>query len=393
MKQNRYVILISGMIIQFCAGVLYLWSVFKIPVSGHLHWDIHATSYTSSIMIACFVLGIVLGGRAQDTFGPRKVTAIGSIFFSGGIALTALVPISAPWLLYITYGILGGLGVGCVYTCAISTVQKWFPEKRGFATGMIMGAFGLSLVVFAPLAETMLTHLGVPVTFGVLGGGFLVICLICAIFIVRPAQAAAAQAATDKTQFSPLEMLRTRQFLFIFISMFLLLPTNFILNPQLKDLGISRGLSVNAAVVTVMITGIASAAGRLVLTWISDTIGRKPALYIIGILLLLSTVLILFAEKTLFIVCCAVITFAFGGSAGVYAAVTTDNFGTKHSGMNFGCVMVAFGLCSLLAPIIGNAVASLGSPEYRFVFAAASVVVSLIFLTMIRKPESLQSAK
>lgn len=393
MKRNRYAVLVCGMLIQFCAGIIYMWSVFKEPVVNYFNWESSAAVFTSSIMLAFFVLGIVIGGRVQDMIGPRKVTIAGSVLISGGMLLTAVIPASTPWLIYVTYGILGGFGVGCVYTCTISTIQKWFPDRRGFATGMIVSAFGLSLVVFAPLARTMLAQAGVPTTFAIFGAGFLVICVICGLFIVRPEQQNTAAVVSDKKQFSPSEMLRTRQFYFIFASMFLLTPAYFILNPQLLSLGKARGLSEDIAIFAVMVTGIASAAGRLIVAWISDTIGRKAALFSIGAITLVSVILLFFAQGTWYLACCAAIAFAFGGSAGVYAAVTADHYGTKHSGMNFGCVMVAFGLSALLSPAVGNAIEGAGGKNLAFIYAAVTTVLALLCMAMIRKPEALQKAK
>ncbi|MGI5985945.1 MAG: MFS transporter, partial [Oscillospiraceae bacterium] len=162
--KNRYVVLISGMLIQLCAGIIYMWSVFKGPVAQHLEWDPANAALTSSIMLAAFVLGIIAGGRAQDKIGPKFVTAAGSVMISVGMLLTALVSKQSPWLVYITYGIIGGLGVGTVYTATVSVIQKWFPDKRGFATGLMVSAFGFSLVIFAPLTNSLLTKIGVPST-------------------------------------------------------------------------------------------------------------------------------------------------------------------------------------------------------------------------------------
>ena len=140
--KNRYGMLAAGMLVQLCAGIIYMWSVFKGPVSQHLEWDPAKAALTSSIMLAVFVLGIILGGRAQDKIGPKIVTTAGSIMLSLGIILTAMVTKEIPWLVYITYGIIGGFGVGTVYTATVSVIQKWFPDKRGFATGFMVAAFG-----------------------------------------------------------------------------------------------------------------------------------------------------------------------------------------------------------------------------------------------------------
>jgi len=184
--RKRYCILTAGMVIQFCAGIIYGWSVFRGPVAAYLEWDVGSAALTSSVMLSMFVIGIIIGGWAQDRLGPMRVTLAGSILIGGGMMCTALITKNAPWLVYVTYGCIAGLGVGTVYMSTIASVQKWFPDRRGFASGMIVCAFGLSLVVFAPLAKLMLRELGVPGTFLIFGAGFLLVCGFCAIFIKNP---------------------------------------------------------------------------------------------------------------------------------------------------------------------------------------------------------------
>lgn len=388
MKTNRYTVLISGMLIQFCAGIIYMWSVFKEPVAQHLSWAAESAAFTSSIMLAAFVLGIIVGGRVQDKIGPRKVTAAGSVLISLGMILSSFVTAAAPSLIYLTYGILAGFGVGCVYTCTVSTIQKWFPDKRGFATGMIVSAFGFSLVVFAPLARAMLGSLGVQGTFLIFGGAFLVVCLIASLFIVIPPAAAPAGKAAGKAagrQFTTLQMLKTRQFYLIAGSMLFLLPAYFIINPLLMTLGVERGLSEELALLGVMITGIASASGRLLISWMSDKTGRKAAIISIGLLTVAAACVMIIAEGVLFLVCIAAIAFAFGGSSAVFAALTTDYYGTKSAGLNFGCVMVAFALSSLLSPVVSGAISS-GGYTSSFILAAVTAAVSILLIAVLKPP-------
>jgi Sugar phosphate permease len=385
MKKNRYVILISGMLIQLCAGIIYMWSVFKKPVATHLNWDENSAVFTSSIMLSAFVLGIIFGGRLQDKIGPKKITLAGSLMISLGMISTAFVPASAPWLLYLTYGVAGGFGVGFVYTCTIATIQKWFPDKRGFATGMIVSAFGFSMVLFAPAARALLGSLGVKNTFLVFGFSFLIICCACSFFIERPegTTAAVPAAASSQKQFTTAEMLRTNQFYLIAGSMLFLLPAYFILNPLLMTLGEARNLPENIAVFAVMITGICSAAGRLIISWMSDKTGFKTALLLIGSLTLCGSLCMSFAQGVFFLVCVAVIAFAFGGSSGLYAAVTASKFGTKNAGMNFGCVMLAFGISALLSPAAAGMLPGENHTS-AFILAAITAAVSIVLMLMIK---------
>jgi len=389
---NRNVVLLAGMLIQLCAGIIYMWSVFRAPVAQHLSWAEQSASLTSSIMLAMFVVGIVIGGRIQDKIGPTKVTLAGSVIFSVGMILTSLITPAAPWLVYVTYGIVGGFGVGAVYTTTVSLVQKWFPDKRGFATGMLVSSFGFSLVAFAPAARALLaSSLGVPGTFLAIGLLFLVVCSLSSLLIKNPpanyvvAGKAAASASVQK-HYTTAEMLKTGRFYLITVSMMCLLSAYFILNPLLMTLGVERGLSESLALLGVMITGIASASGRLLFSWASDAIGRKQAILIIVIVTLCAVLGLIWARGVLFLVCIAAIACAFGGSAGVYPAITADNFGTKHIGFNYGCVMVGFGVSALLFPLLSNALVVNNNYTWSFVVSGIACAIAIVLLLLLKKP-------
>ena len=393
-KGNRNVVLGAGMVLQLCAGIVYMWSVFRGPVAAYLNWDPADAAFTSSIMLAAFVVGIVGGGKLQDKLGPRVVLIGASLLFSLGMILTSLVTAANPKMIYVTYGVIAGLGVGMVYTTTVSVVQKWFPDRRGFATGMMVSAFGFSLVIFTPIASSLLASKGVPFTFTAIGILFLVVCTLSSLPIVNPPQdflpAGAAKQGVKPAQkhYQTGEMLKTAQFYKIFFGMMLILPAYFILNPQFKALGAERGLSDAFQNVLVMTTGIASAAGRLLFSWASDRIGRKNAIYgIIGVTLVAVLALIV-AQGFLFLACVALIAFAFGGCASVFPALTADNFGTKFMGLNYGCVMVGFGIAALGAPKLAGLFPQDASHTLSFVMAAVSCLIALGFIALIKKPKT-----
>lgn len=392
--KNRYGILASGMLMQLCAGIIYMWSVFKAPVAAYLNWDAGAASFTSSVMLSAFVVGIIGGGVLQDRFGPQRIALVGSVLMSVGMILTSFVTGGAPYLIYLTYGVIGGLGVGFIYTTAVSIVQKWFPDRRGFASGMMVSAFGFSLVIFSPVAKALLASQGVPFTFAAIGILFLVVCVLCSFLIGDPPAGYLPAGFTPKAakavsrHSTTKEMLSTGRFYLIALSMFFILSAYFILNPIFMTLGTARGLSEELALLGVMLTGVGSASGRLLCSWLSDLIGRKNAmLFIIG-LTLVSLLVLIFANGPLYLVCIVLIAFAFGGSAGVYPAITADHYGTKFMGSNYGCVMVGFGVSALVFPIISNLLAKNGDYTGAFLISAGASILSLILMLLLKNPEN-----
>ncbi|WP_066644615.1 OFA family MFS transporter [Christensenella timonensis] len=397
-SQNKFLPLFAGAIIQLCIGIIYIWSIFQPAVMEYYAWSAADASVTFSIMLATFVLGIVLGGRLNDKKGPRPVVFLGGAMFVAGILLSSFVPQNMPWLIYVFYGGMAGFGVGAAYTSTISCAQKWFLDKRGFATGIIVCTFGASTVVFTPIVNTLLKAVGVSQTFLILAVIFAVVILVFGWFVKNPSREymdafhVALPDLSRQKQYAPLEMVKTKYYYFIFLSMMLLTPAYFIINPLLKSLGELRNLSEAAALAGVMVTGIASAAGRLVAPWLSDKIGRRNVLFVLYLVTLVCILLLTFAQSYLFIVLIALIAFAFGGSAGVFPAVTADYFGIKNNGVNYGLIMIAFAVSGLLFPAIAKVVTIDGIPTpWTFIIPAAACVVGII-VTALLKNDSAKKA-
>lgn len=392
---NRYLVLAAGMVIQLCAGIIYMWSVFKKPVTDYLSWDSGSAALVTSIMMVAFVVGMVIGGKILLMLGSKRTAIIGSLVMSFGIFVTAFVSSGCPDLLFLTYAVIGGLGVGIVYTCTVANVQKWFFDRRGFATGMMVGAFGFSMVIFAPVASYLLKEVGVPMTFEVFGIAFLVICLISSMFLVSPPKdytvsknGVQINVQMSQKQYTTKEMLHTKSFYLIFFSLFFVIPAFFILNPLLKPLGIERGLTDSLATLGVMIVGASSAAGRLSITWLSDRIGRLQALFLIIVLTAIGIIAAIVAQNIMFLVCISLIGYAFGGVSGVYATITADHFGTQNMGVNYGIVCLALGASSLTFTCINNVLSGSGDYTLSFLIAAATCVVSVVLVFFLRREKN-----
>lgn len=398
-KENKALPLIAGAVIQLCIGIIYIWSIFQPAVMEYYGWEAADASVTFSIMLATFVLGIVVGGRLNDKKGPRPVVFMGGIIFCTGIFLSSFVPQTMPQLIWLFYGGMAGFGVGAAYTSTISCAQKWFMDKKGFATGIIVCTFGASTVVFTPVVNTLLKSVGVSQTFMTLSLIFLAVILIFGWFVKNPSQAymdkftALLPDLSKQKQCTPGDVLKSKYYYFIFFSMLLLTPAYFIINPLLKSLGELRSLTEAAALAGVMVTGMASAAGRLIAPWLSDKLGRKNVLFLLYGITLVCILLLIFAESYAFIALIALVAFAFGGSAGVYPAVTADYFGIKNNGVNYGLVMISFAVSGLAFPAIAKVVTPGGVPTaWTFAVPAIGAVVGIIMTAMLKKDSAKKAA-
>lgn len=380
---------ISCMVVMFCIGIVYMWSVFQQPVINHYGWNASAVSFISSAMIMMFVTGIFLGGVILDRTSPRLVVVVGGVLFFAGLFSTSMLSDSAPWLIYITYGVLAGSGVGFAYSGSLNCVQKWFPHKRGFAAGICVCAFGLSVVVFSPIAEWLLANQGVPLTFRLLSIIFAVAIGLSSVFIKNPSEEYIASLNLPKTvtegkQYTVLEAVRHRKFWYMCSALFFLPAAYMIIIPLVKTLAAARGIPEAQASITVQLVGVASAASRLILPTLSDKVGRSKTIFFMTIVTVVASLAMIFAGGILYSVAVFLIVFAYSGPAGIYPAMCNDAFGSKNMGSIFGLAFLSIGFSSLLFTWLASVLSADGAAtgDYTLSFAVAAVVCLIPMVCM-----------
>ena len=387
-RQNKQglKVLFAGAALQLFLGIVYVWSVFKAPVSSYYGWDPIDVGLTANFMLCFFAAGILAGGRVQAIIGVKYTALIGGLMVSAGMLASSFIPADgkAPvFLIYLFYGIISGSGVGVAYNAIISNAQKWFPENRGFATGVSVCAFGFSTVVFAPLIGMMNSKMDVNVTLLILSGVFAAATLSIFGFIKSPEQVASASAPMMKgKQYTTSEMIKTLRFYLIALSMMFGMSVFFVVNPDLKDLANSRN-AASFATALVMAMGVSNTLGRLCVPLMSDKIGRETTDIVILSATSLAAFCLCFVGGFGLIATISVVAFCFGGFAGLYPVLTSDNFGIKNVGSNYGAVMIGFMISALLFPFL---ISKIDAQTVKFVllgiFSAIGAVL-IVFLKII----------
>lgn len=404
-KESALPSIIGCLIVQLCVGILYLWSVYKNPIIATYKMPGDAATMISSYMLFSFVFGAFIGGFVNDKKGPRFTATIGIIMFSLGIFLTGLLTENNIGLMNLTYCVLGGLGSGFAYSSCISCLQKWMPHRRGIASGLAVSAFGLSTVVFAPLSQwlmrtfqtgtALVKDVEVMTTnfqnvFFILAGIFFVLGIIGTLMIRLPsmdyikALNLPAAQTTNVKNYTLGQAVRTVPFWCIFFGLFFIVGTWNLVVPLIKGLGQERGLTEALAVFAVSFTGIPNAGGRLIVASVSDKIGRANTTIIIALITLISALLLTFIAGISFIVVISVIAFCYGGTASINAALTTDFFGPKNSGTNYGVIMLALGLSSIFYNLVSTKILS-GAAIATFIMAAVTAAIPVILMLVIKK--------
>ena len=182
---NRWTIAIAGVFLQMALGAVYAWSVFRVPLSKQFGWSISQVTLTFTISI--FVLGFAafFGGLWMAKKGPRVVALTGAILYGVGVFLASFSAYKL-WWLYLSYGFIGGLGLGFGYIVPVAVLVKWFPDKRGLITGIAVGGFGAGALITAPVATRLIQSVGVLTTFAYLGIAYLIVGVIAALFLQNP---------------------------------------------------------------------------------------------------------------------------------------------------------------------------------------------------------------
>jgi len=311
---------------------------------------------------------------------------------AAGMFATAFIPLKAPWLIYVTYGIVGGFGVGASYNANITAAQKWFPKNRGFATGVSVCAFGFSTVLFAPFVEALIKRFGLNSAFIILSVVFLVAVVALFSFIKFPESVGTIDAASarllEKEQYATAQILGKKEFYAISLSLMFATAAFFILNPSFKTFAIERGLDPMIGTALVMLTGVASALGRLGVPLLSDTIGREKAALLIILITAAACVALIFVQGAVFMLTIALIAFCYGGYAGVYPVLTADYFGIKNVGSNYGAVMVGFAISALVFPMI---IGKIDDITAKFIVLAALALIGALLIALLMRAKTRRS--
>ena len=394
---NRWIVVLGSIIMQLSLGAIYTWSLFNAPLVETFGWDPGATVFTFSVTLVCFALAINIAGSIQDKIGPRKVATAGGILTGLGVAASAFA--TTPTMLYITYGIIAGLGIGAAYVTPLASCIKWFPEKRGLITGLVLAALGVGGMVFKPIILWFIMNVGVSTAFLYLG-------MIYGALIITGAQLLAVPPADYKPpgwsppapawggsfvpglrNFTMAEAIKTPQLYMLFLWMYIVAASGLMVISVAANIGIEMaGLSLATAGNAVVSFSLFNAAGRLGLGGISDRFGRRTSIMFIFVLMGLGLLILSLTSltyATLLLATCMV-GFAFGGMAPILPTLTAEWFGTVNVGNNYGTIFIFYALAALTAPRLPIAIGF----EAAFLVGASACALGFAVAFMSKPPKA-----
>lgn len=360
--KHPWTILAAGAAIQVLTGLPAAWGVFQQPVMEEYGLSEQGAGYAFGILIAAFGVGCVLGGFLQDRHGPRCAGLWGTALLCGGFFAAGLLPPGSAEAFFLAFSIPAGLGTAFLYPSIQSCAQKWYADRKGLATGVIGGAVGLSgafLTVFVRTAvQGFWVVQGIRGAFWALGAVTLPVCLVGSLLLQDPPQTGQTQKPQENGKntidLAPQQMLRTKQYWLCAGAVCFSTPAVLLFSPIILKLGMERGLEEQAALWSVVLGSVGSAAGRLLMPLLSDRIGRRPTDMLLFAVSAGLSAGFAFAQGWGVVACYAGLTFCYSALAAVLPALSTDLFGFPHAGVNYGFLALGQSVGSLAFPFAAN---------------------------------------
>lgn len=396
--KNRWLIAASAVGIHISIGSVYAYSVMTNPVKDIFEVEGSVIKWAFKIAILLLGLSAAFLGRWVEKVGPKVSGTTAGIFYGVGIIGSGLaVQLGSLTMFYICYGIIGGIGLGLGYITPVSTLVKWFPDRRGLATGMAIMGFGFAALIFGPVMQSLFDSVGVANAFYILGVIYMVLILSSASYIERPPEGYLPEGfkpgegkkiKADISNVTANESLKTPRFYYIWIMMFINIACGIAIissaSPMMQE---KLNYTAMQAAAIVGLIGVFNGFGRILWSSASDFLGRANTYIIFFAFQILAFYFLpkISTEITFLIVLFTVITM-YGGGFAMLPAFLGDLFGTKQLGAIHGMVLAAWGLAGVVGPTIYDVVkTNTGSLNDTLeVFAGLFVIALIISIIMKR---------
>jgi len=396
--KNRWLIAASAVGIHISIGSVYAYSVMTNPVKDIFDVDGSVIKWAFKIAILLLGLSAALLGRWIEKVGPKISGTTAGIFYGVGILGSGLaVQIESLWLFYLCYGVIGGIGLGIGYITPVSTLVKWFPDRRGLATGMAIMGFGFAALIFGPVMQSLFDAVGVANAFYILGFIYMILILSSARYIEKPPEGylpdgfKPGEGKTIKADISNIDAitsLKTSRFYYIWIMMFINIACGIAIisaaSPMMQE---KLNYTPMEAAAIVGLIGVFNGLGRIIWSSLSDYLGRANTYIIFFAFQILAFYFLpkISMELTFLVVLFTVITM-YGGGFATLPAFLGDLFGTKQLGAIHGMILTAWALAGVVGPTIYDVVKNTtGSLDTTLeVFAGLFVIALIVSLLMKR---------
>ena len=398
--ENRVLMLVVGVFTMLFAGIIYAWSILKVPFAQELGYGVSTLSLNFTLTMCFFCLGGLFSSGLVKKFGTKSMIVVSGILAGLGFVLTSFLTEATSVLLFITYALVSGLGIGMAYIIIISTVNAWFPDRRGLSSGALMMGFGASSLVLGNLANSLFASIGWRMTYIAVGVAIAAVIALSAIFIEKP-DASAQLPAPKLTARKREESFEARDYTsgemikrFTFWRAFLFLVFNTAVGSAVisfaRDLALSVGAGAALATTLVGVLAMFNGFGRILTGIVFDKMGRRFTMLAANILTIFAAGMTLLAVNINSIPLCilglCLTGMSYGSCPTVASAFTSAFYGQKYFASNLGVVNFNLMAGSVIASVCGSLVVSSGGFTAPFILLLVLAVSALVLNISIKKP-------
>ena len=408
MKENgkniniRWLYLVVGVVALLFAGIIYGWSILKAPLAADFGWSADQLALNFTLTMCFFCLGGMAGGVLAKRLGTRIALILAGVLSCLGFFLTARLDGGSVAMLYVSYGLLAGLGIGIAYNVIISTVNAWFPDKKGTCSGALMMGFGASALVVGNTISVLMENpsIGWRAAFTGLGVVLGVILVVTGLIIRLPAaglelpkpeqKAGGASEDFEARDYTPGEMVRRFTFWRAFLCIVFLAAVGNTVISFARDLSISVGAEAGLATTLVGVLSVCNGLGRIATGAIFDKLGRRKTMLLANVVAIAAagvTLLSVFTNSVPLCVAGLCVTgFSYGSCPTISSAFVSAFYGQQHFSMNFSIMNFNLMGASLLATVSSMLLTSAGSYVAPFIMLLALSAVALALNLSVKRP-------
>ena len=396
-RKYRWFVVSIGLFVMMVISIYqYSWSLFAYSLAQEFKWDLATIGLTFTVFAYTATFIQPFSGYIADSFGPRKVSVFASVLVGVGFLLSSLA--SSPGQLYFFYG-LGGVGVGILYGLSTASAIKWFPDKRGFATGLVVFGFGAGTAIFNWMIQGSLEANGFRTTLQYLGFLMLGVLVPASFFYKFPppqwmpqSKGGAKKSPSQLVEYRPAAMMGTYQWYLIYFCFAFTVSIVLLFGAQMKMVAKEYQLPKEYFDLLLVLFPLGNGLSRIFAGAVSDRVGREKTMVIFyGFLGFSILALLLFGTHPLLFVMIVFIAALLGGAPfALYPATVGDYYGSKYSTVNYGITYTAKAWAGLISGwLSGYFVSQMGSYRIPLIIIAICSLLAAFFSNprMMRSPQ------
>ena len=391
--RNRWIVVVGAILIQLALGTIYSWGPLTIFVSPYVHEIEEVTVYVFGVGLLSFAVTMIFAGQLQQKYGPRNIAILGGVLMGGGVILSSMMTTFLGLL--ITYGIIFGMGIGFGYVCPIAAAGKWFPDKKGFINGIAVAGFGAGAFIFNFVIKALAPN--IPLMFIILGLIYLVLVIGGAMMLSNPPEgwtpagwtppAPSEESGISGLEFDRGQTIKLPQFWMLWIAFALSALSGLMIIGSYSAF-IKQYLLVDFVLIG-SLAALFNGLGRILWGKLADIITYKKAMLV----MFLTQAILLFIyfttnfNEVYFLILTCAIFFCFGGNFSLFPTATSDLFGSKNLGPNYGIVFTAYGIAGFIGAVGVNLVVTIfGSYLLLFIVMGIMSLGSTALVYLIKPP-------